>query len=744
MIHERHIKNKNEKNERGVIRRTNSGCRQRAAPQAMLDNSSGHNNGGMSDRRGPLSSSQTSCQPATTMNSRQNHTRANTTTKSKFLDALAHPAAAAAAAAAVHPTAPRRRKRKTLSLIVLTVVCVGVVYYSGTMYDSQDSLILKDGDVDVRIRGSASSRRAARLRSRGGSSPDEQQPQQQQVGVANSLAAFTRMIHRDSSTNDNKSHKNDYMGPSNNNNNLRHSARAASTRRSPSQRAQLLQQRILSCLKAAFVADAASMGTHWIYSPDELASVLKNDKQQPEFHTPPSPKFYSALEFPGHYQNGQSSPYGEQLWFMTEYVATEMAAGSVVNTANAAIPRTLAIEYSNNNNNNNDDDDETSPIHNNQVQSNLPDSIAENLSQAMQEWAETFGGRPDHATLAFLSCRQKKLHAQAAAEADDPADDRVFHKNDDGDNDSNNNNDQYCGAVDDQAHFFIKVIPVTCLYVGHPHRRSYVEQAIRVHQNSDRAVMFGLALSDLLERVLLMDDETSGNNNDSNNRNSEDPDSPNAAAPVSSLQEALDTTLESLEAEDNSWFLHFAASLTQHHQQHEALLEAWNKAKESAEQSMTIEQLAAQVGRSCHMPGALILSLHAIYRAAKLEASNQVIGSSNKKQTKTKKPTSSLTHLHKGYHYYVKALLGTHRDDETKTDDSPASEYIVSAVRDNILAAGDTCSRAIYMAAVLGAAYGDAPRTWWDQLDPNLAQGVETASQIIADATTSRLFPTAR
>ena len=45
--------------------------------------------------------------------------------------------------------------------------------------------------------------------------------------------------------------------------------------------------------------------------------------EAPEFKDPPTPSYYSAEEFPGHYGPGMLSPFGEQLLFVTEYVASE-------------------------------------------------------------------------------------------------------------------------------------------------------------------------------------------------------------------------------------------------------------------------------------------------------------------------------------------------------------------------------------------------------------------------------------
>ena len=111
--------------------------------------------------------------------------------------------------------------------------------------------------------------------------------------------------------------------------------------------ASVLKHRVLAAIRGAFIADAASLGTHWIYDPAEMLKTVQ-DANAPEFREPPAPKFYSAEEFPGHYGSGMLSPYGEQLLFATEHVAS-----------------TMGEEFS-----------------------------GAAMSDAMLTWAETFGGRP--------------------------------------------------------------------------------------------------------------------------------------------------------------------------------------------------------------------------------------------------------------------------------------------------------------------------------------------------------------
>jgi hypothetical protein len=121
----------------------------------------------------------------------------------------------------------------------------------------------------------------------------------------------------------------------------------------PTTRAKMMKSRVIAAIRGAFTADAASMGTHWIYNPVEMKEAVTS-LESPEFKNPPTPRYYSSEEFPGHYGSGMLSPYGEQLKFVTEYLASS---------------------------------DE--------------DVNGSSVSKAMFVWATTFGGRPDHATTFF-------------------------------------------------------------------------------------------------------------------------------------------------------------------------------------------------------------------------------------------------------------------------------------------------------------------------------------------------------
>lgn len=188
----------------------------------------------------------------------------------------------------------------------------------------------------------------------------------------------------------------------------------------------LSKSRVVSAIRGAFVADAASMGTHWIYNPKEMAEAVPS-VEEPEFKNPPTPSFYSSEEFKGHYGPGMLSPYGEQLLFVTECLIE--SGGSIDGSK---------------------------------------------LTEKLFQWADKdYTGRKDHALgLVIENVKAGKTFPES-------------------------------GADDNQAHCYMKVVPVVCLNAGKPDLKEKVENAIRVHQNNDQAVGFGWAAAQILERALL-------------------------------------------------------------------------------------------------------------------------------------------------------------------------------------------------------------------------------------------------
>jgi len=693
-----------------------------------------------SSNHGPTSAPLSTGAPRLPHRQYHHHHHHHNNPSSRLLDALSHPAQAAAAAAHAHISQPptrRGRKRKTASLVVLSIMCIAVVKYSGSMYDYDDYFNQQqqqnNNNNNNNKRDTSNGGRRNQLRSTAFTKPITATISNNPIRIQSGATTKQQQHHQQ---------QQQYSSSSSDNN-----------------RQFIIRKRIVHAIRAAFVADAAGMGTHWIYDMAQLERTLQS-RTEPEFRSPPVPNFYSSKEYPGHYREGQSSPYGEQLLMVTQYAAS---LGQQLLQKQQQMTRKGRQQQRETGEEEEEEvsTDEESSYNYDTVD---PGSILEPMSDAFEEWAEHFGGRPDQATLSFRTCRREQRERAVARKMALPhVDDKVIDDDDGsgggggggGTADREDDDFQSCGAPDDdQAHFFVKIVPMTCLFLGHKHRRHYVEQAIRVHQNNDQAVMFGLALSNLLERVLLMDttsdDEASTGQITSNFQksvasNDDETSTTSAARPVKSLGEALDTTLRTLQDDhsEEGWF-HFAVSLTSHHQQMETLLQAWSRARDAAEHNTSLEQAAAQFGRSCHMPGALIVSLEALYKATMTESIQKQGTNYNdedangKAQDDTKKVTSPLTHVYKGYNYYVKALLGTmHLADSTTT---PAKEntMLVSAVRENILAGGDTCSRSILIGAVLGAAYGAPPVEWWEKLYPVLSGQIDEAAYAIADFASTR------
>ena len=358
--------------------------------------------------------------------------------------------------------------------------------------------------------------------------------------------------------------------------------------------------RIVAAIRGAFVADAASMGTHWIYDPAKMLDAVPS-MEEPEFKAPPNPSYYTASEFPGHYGSGMLSPYGEQLLFVTEYSAAELEIDG---------PK---------------------------------------MSDAMLVWAESFGGRPDHAISEFIK-NKKEGKGYPDCGADDEQGECL----------------QLAGArltllpLDSAftltniiaccvAHCYMKVVPVTCLYAGKPELAAKVEEAIRVHQNNDVAVAFGVAASCMLEAVLL----------------------------GSSLSEALEicaasSTKASIVAEALAKSKEAAGSLSLE----ELLVKTSNEIMKDNPDSPSYN-LAA---RSCKLPGSFIVPLHQLFVAA----------------------------------------------------NASGEEVYTTAIRNNILGAGDTCSRAVIIGAILAAATGGPPDSWVAKMDADTLAKVDAAAEAIA------------
>ena len=421
----------------------------------------------------------------------------------------------------------------------------------------------------------------------------------------------------------------------------------------------LLQSVITRTIRGAFMADAASMGTHWIYNPQDVLDKITS-VQQPEFRNPPAPNFYSSTEFPNHYEMGMLSPYGEQLLFVTQYVAT------------------------------------TTPI--NVV-------TGPGMSTEMWKWATTFGGRPDHATTTFVEhMKAGKVYPECGADDDQgmcvlmclcvyiykyielpcilrwllaAVNPRTTKK-------------QRCDVTQlyvflfslhdfVTAHIFMKVVPVTCRYINGPNNSLLIQKVaeiIRVHQNNDTAVAFGIIAARILEAIML---------------------SSLSSTPVSLLQ-SLDAVYDQARSDLESILGSSKSDVI------ETVLVAYQRGKQAATEFATLDDLLLQLShekmkdqpdnafydlaaRSCALPGSFIGPIYQFYKVA--QSSEMVM-------------------------------------DE---------QVYVSAIRENILAAGDTCSRGVFVGAVLAAAvpsFGSTMDAWWEQVEAKTRTDIAAYADQIA------------
>jgi ADP-ribosylglycohydrolase len=129
-----------------------------------------------------------------------------------------------------------------------------------------------------------------------------------------------------------------------------------------------MADRKTAALLGAFVGDAATMPLHWIYNNADLKALVA-DATDPLFFSTPSCPFYNSRSaddegnagkgFPGHYEVGQLSPYGEQALACLAYLEEHKNAGG-------------------------------GPI----------DGDA--WAAAFHAWAKSYTGRPDHAVKVFV------------------------------------------------------------------------------------------------------------------------------------------------------------------------------------------------------------------------------------------------------------------------------------------------------------------------------------------------------
>jgi hypothetical protein len=180
------------------------------------------------------------------------------------------------------------------------------------------------------------------------------------------------------------------------------------------------EDRALAMVIGAFVADAAAMPFHWIYSASQIARTVGRDST-PEFYASPQVQWYS-------YTTGELSPFGQQ--------------GMVY-------LRTLAAS-----------------THKDSVSFVDPVEIAD----AYYAYYGGTGPCASSRTCYHDACTRGFVANMRAG--------RAWPS---------------CGANDDQDEAITHLIPVVALLAGRPEMLERCADAVRVIQNTDRAVAFGSA-----------------------------------------------------------------------------------------------------------------------------------------------------------------------------------------------------------------------------------------------------------
>ena len=224
----------------------------------------------------------------------------------------------------------------------------------------------------------------------------------------------------------------------------------------------------------------------------------------------------------------------------------------------------------------------------------------------------------------------------------------------------------------------MKIVPLACKYAGQPSSLflNKVQEVVRVHQNNDVAVAFGIAAARVLESVLRL---------------------PNATTPfVQVLDACYDTLPDDLDM----------ALGPEKSQIKEMVLESYQRGKMEALSGAheTLDDLLLQLShekmkdtpdnpfydlaaRSCAMPGAFTGPIYLFYKYANVPL------------------------------------------DET---------ILLKALRENIIASGDTCSRAVFIGAVLSALTATSSTTstlqaLMDQVESETMKRINNYATMIAE-----------
>lgn len=189
------------------------------------------------------------------------------------------------------------------------------------------------------------------------------------------------------------------------------------------------EDRARAAVVGAFVADAAAMPLHWIYSQAQITRTVGRDNT-PEFYSTPQCQWYS-------YRTGELSPFGQQGLVYLRTLATSTHV-----TLSFVDPVEIAGAY----------------------------------------YAYYSGSGPcaSRSVCYHDTCTRGFVANMRSG--------RAWPR---------------CGANDDQDEAITHLIPVVALLAGRPEMLERCVDAVRVIQNTDRAVAFGLAAARILEAILL-------------------------------------------------------------------------------------------------------------------------------------------------------------------------------------------------------------------------------------------------
>jgi len=260
--------------------------------------------------------------------------------------------------------------------------------------------------------------------------------------------------------------------------------------------------RAKNAIMGAFVADAAALGFHWLYS---QTRILKLASEEPEFREPDESDFTGNVGYFAHpgKRAGQLSQYGEQCWVMlksmlesdgqyqkgayqdafrdhfgyggkfTGYIdrPTRETLDTIYRGEHESLQRVNAVPFAG-------DARQKSTL----LVKILAAARRFQGERLQEEAVYITNAMPDsEASLRYAGEIIKALQAGI----------------------------QFPGAVDEQLPAVSKLPAVIARYSGHPDLLDHAESAIRVTNNTPRAVNFGMICTQLLDAIIAGEDVNS-------------------------------------------------------------------------------------------------------------------------------------------------------------------------------------------------------------------------------------------